>query len=101
MKVVAKPHPTDGTTILAKSWVAARVKQLLGRFNIHMSDAQFNEMILKIDENSDGEITYTEFVRFVSCPAKARRDAQGALRQRRARTRWKMLGLVVVGCLKW
>ena len=33
------------------------LKQLLGRFNIHMSDAQFNEMILKIDENSDGEIT--------------------------------------------
>ena len=40
------------------------LKQLLGRFNIHMSDAQFNEMILKIDENSDGEITYTELMSY-------------------------------------
>ena len=60
------------------------LKQLLGRFNIHMSDAQFNEMILKIDENSDGEITYTELMSYFrknqvdTAPAAARRAATTA-----------------------
>ena len=48
-----------------RGWVpAAELRTILERHNVSMTDAQFEDMVSKIDQDGDGHISYMELNRF-------------------------------------
>jgi len=54
---------------------AEEVKSVMLKFGEKLTDEEINEMITEADEDGDGEITYTEFVKMMNLPKDPSRNS--------------------------
>ena len=74
--IVAFKHEADEGGNL----MPAALRKVLMRHDIILGDAQFEELCLKIDEDGDGDISYSEFMKYFAKGTDADRDVVGVIK---------------------